>query len=484
MQTRADLHITIYNTLTRREEVFAPLKGNRVNMFVCGPTVYDDMHLGHARTYLAYDVMARFLRHVGYSLFYIMNITDVDDKIIDRAREKGVDPMTVAREYERRFHDDMLALGITSINLYARASEHLDEIIEQIAVLIKKGHAYETETGVYYDVTTFPRYGELSHQDPEELVKHRIDPDPTKRHPQDFALWRKKPRSEFGWDSPWGYGRPGWHIEDTAITITYFGPTYDIHGGAIELVFPHHEAEIAQAEAFTGFSPLVRYWVHTGLLTVRGEKMSKSLGNFVTVRDLLSEYDPNVIRFYLISAHYRSPIDFKEEALEQAASSVESLTIALSSFIELDSDERLVDYDVEFQNKVAKAHKRFMASMCSDFHTPSAIASLFELASEMSKVAEGRSRINRGVKEEALKTFREMLSILGLQEVGALVRPENRILYDLVRLVIEVRERLRREKRYELADEIRGRLGEVGIILEDSSQGTRWRLIRRASRRG
>lgn len=263
--------LVVFNTLTRRLELFEPLVGRRVFMFVCGPTVYDYSHLGHARTYVFYDTLARFLRKLGYSLFYLQNITDVDDKIVNRAAEEGRDPIELAKEFESYYYEDMRALNITSVNLYARASDYLKEIFEQIEALIKLGKAYVTESGVYFDITTFPDYGKLSGQKPEELRVHRIEPDPTKRNPGDFALWRNRPREEFGWESPWGYGRPGWHIEDTAISIKHFGKQYDIHGGAIELAFPHHEAEIAQAESLTGEKPFVKYWIHTGLLTVEGE---------------------------------------------------------------------------------------------------------------------------------------------------------------------------------------------------------------------
>ena len=258
--------LRIYNTRTRSVEEFKPARGNRVYMFVCGPTVYDHSHIGHARTYLAYDIIARYLRARGFSLFYLMNITDIDDKIIARANESGEDPLRLADRFTKEFMRDMEALGITSVNLYAKASEHVPEIIAQIATLIQKGFAYQVEGDVYYDVAKFPRYGELSGQKIEQLVMHRIDPDARKRNVVDFALWKSQKPGEPAWESPWGKGRPGWHIEDTAITTTYFGPTYDLHGGGLDLVFPHHEAEIAQAEAATGVEPLVRFWVHGGLL--------------------------------------------------------------------------------------------------------------------------------------------------------------------------------------------------------------------------
>ncbi|MEM3678009.1 MAG: cysteine--tRNA ligase, partial [Candidatus Bathyarchaeia archaeon] len=288
--------IRVYDSMARMVREFKPLRGNRVYMFVCGPTVYDLSHVGHARTYVAYDIMAKYLRLRGYSVFYLMNITDVDDKIIRRSRELGVDPFELAEDMTEEFHRDMRALKVDSVNLYARASEHIDEIIEQVRGLLDKGYAYRLDGDVYYDISRFPDYGRLSGRRPEELVRHRVDPRPGKRSPGDFALWKAEKPGEPSWDSPWGRGRPGWHIEDTAITHTYFGASYDIHGGALELIFPHHEAEIAQMEALTGVKPMVNYWIHTGLLTIGGRKMSKSLRNFVTIREALSRHSPEALR--------------------------------------------------------------------------------------------------------------------------------------------------------------------------------------------
>ena len=373
--------LRIYNTMTRTVEEFKPLRGNRVYMYVCGPTVYDYSHIGHARTYIAYDVLARYLREKGYSVFYLMNITDVDDKIIKRARERGVNPIDLAREYERYFMEDMEVLGIQSVNLYARASEYIDEIVDLIKVLMDKGFAYETETGVYFDTSRFKDYGKLSHRRPEELSVHRIEPDPTKRNPQDFALWKKRDRDEIGWDSPWGYGRPGWHIEDTAIILTHFGPQIDIHGGAIELTFPHHEAEIAQAEAATGKKPFVRYWCHTGLLTVGGEKMSKSLGNYILVRDIVKEHDPEALRLMFLLSHYRSPIDFKWRSLESSESSLSSLYNMVERLRAVETDEELSEEEKRLEEYYENFKRKFYGYLDDDLDTPRAMAELFKLAS-------------------------------------------------------------------------------------------------------
>jgi cysteinyl-tRNA synthetase len=465
--------LVVFNTLTRRFEPFEPLVGRRVFMFVCGPTVYDYSHLGHARTYVFYDTLARFLRKLGYSLFYLQNITDVDDKIVNRAAEEGRDPVELAREFESYYYEDMRALNITSVNLYARASDYLKEIFEQVETLIKLGKAYVTESGVYFDITTFPDYGKLSGQRPEELRVHRIEPDPTKRNPGDFALWRNRPREEFGWESPWGYGRPGWHIEDTAISIKHFGKQYDIHGGAIELAFPHHEAEIAQAESFTGEKPFVKYWIHTGLLTVEGEKMSKSLGNFVTIREALREYDANTLRIFLLSRHYRSPIDFRWEYLEQARSSYERIINCLENLKELEIGEG-GDEEREFLSRVRERRDSFYRRMLDDVNTAEALGELYELVRDVNSFSERMGKISEAGRNEVISTFSELLDLLGLRiEEG----PDTSMLHALISLILDVRENLRRRREYDLADEIRGRMRELGIDVQDTPKGTKWRII-------
>lgn len=467
--------LIVFNTLSRRLEPFEPLVGRRVFMFVCGPTVYDYSHLGHARTYVFYDTLARFLRKLGYSLFYLQNITDVDDKIVNRALEEGRHPIELAREFESYYYEDMRALNITSVNLYARASDYISEIFEQIEGLLKKGHAYLTETGVYFDITTFPDYGKLSGQKPEELRVHRIEPDPRKRNPGDFALWRNRPREEFGWDSPWGYGRPGWHIEDTAISMKHFGKQYDIHGGAIELSFPHHEAEIAQAESLTGERPFVKYWIHTGLLTVEGEKMSKSLGNFVTIREALASYDANVLRLFLLSRHYRSPIDFRWEYLEQAKGSYERIVNCLENFRDLDLGESAKEES--FLRKVRERRGAFYRRMLNDLNTAEAISELHEMVREVNAYSEEEGKISERGKAEVLVIFSEIFDLLGLRiEEGF----EESTLNSLVSLILDVRETLRGRKEYDLADEIRSRMRELGFEIQDTPKGVRWRFLGRS----
>ena len=445
-------------------------------MYVCGPTTYDYSHIGHARTYVAYDVIARYLRYKGYTVFFLMNITDVDDKIINRSKEKGVEPLELAREFEKYFFEDLNTLGITSINYFARASEYIQEIINLIQRLMERGYAYETETGVFFDTEKFMHYGELSKRRPEELTVHRIEPDRTKRRPSDFALWKKRRPEEFGWESPWGFGRPGWHVEDVAIILSHFGSQLDIHGGAIELIFPHHEAEVALAEAATGVRPFSKYWIHTGLLTVSGVKMSKSLGNFITIREALTKVDAEVLRFYFLTSHYRSPIDFDWSKLDQARSSLEYLYGAFEQLMNAGITDQMTESEKTLLDRVRRLKDRFLAAMDNDFNTPEAIAALFSIAREVNKVLSAQGSINKQTKEKVVKVFRELGGILGILQ-KKLRRPEELPFNDLIQLLVDVRNELRRNKQYDLADKIRENLRGLGIILEDTATGTRWKRV-------
>jgi cysteinyl-tRNA synthetase len=464
--------------MSGNKENLQPIHNNRINLFVCGPTVYDDSHIGHARTYIAFDVVARYLKYKGFSVFYLQNITDVDDKIIQRAAKTGASPRLLARKFEQRYLEDMRALDVTNVSYYARATEHVPEIIGQIERLIEKGFAYETETGIYFDESRFQDFGKLSHQSAEDLKKHRIEPDPSKRNPGDFSLWKKRQDGEeVTWDSPWGLGRPGWHIEDTAITETYLGAQYDIHGGAMDLIFPHHEAEIAQMEAASGKKPLVRYWMHTGFLNVKGEKMSKSLGNFTTIRDMLKKYEADAFRFFVLLAHYRSPIDFSEEALEQAQKSLERIRQAAKNIEEqletapepgssaLEPLDPIVDPDV------AEAKARFLESMDNDFNTPYALKAVFDLVREVNRRINEKTISRKGLQDvgEQLREFGEILG-LGFNVAGRKPAEKN-ITANLIELLIEMRQKLREKKEWQLADEIRARLSELNIAIEDTKTG-------------
>lgn len=455
----------IYNTMTRKKEEFKPLNENRVKMFVCGPTVYDKSHIGHGRTYIAFDVIARYLKYKGYSVFYLQNITDIDDKIIKRAMELGVEPLKLAKEFEEHYFHDMELLNVNNVNFYARAMEHLNEIINQIQTLMNKGFAYETPTGVYFDESLFKDFGKLSNRNIEELNVHRVNPDPTKRNPGDFALWKKRD-DEPSWDSAWGPGRPGWHIEDTAISETYFGGQFDIHGGGLDLIFPHHEAEIAQMESATGKKPMVKYWMHTGFLNVSGEKMSKSLGNFITIEELLKEYDPQVFRFFVLSTHYRSPIDFSDDALKQSENSIKriyKLIKTIDELLEMNIDETS-ETDAEYCKILENTRKKFLNAMNNDFNTPIALSEIFNLIREINKGI-NEENISKNILKEIKLLFNEFGNILGLTFSFESSRMDST--EEIVNILIEVREKLRKKKDYELADEIRSKLRDIGINLED-----------------
>jgi cysteinyl-tRNA synthetase len=457
--------LKIYNTMSRKKEEFQPIQGNRIKLFVCGPTVYDDSHIGHARTYISFDIIARYLEYKGYSVFYLQNITDMEDKIINRASELDVFPIDLARYFERRYLEDMQALGVDRVNLYARATEHISEIIVQIETLMDKGFAYETETGVYFNESKFPEFGNLSHRNVEDLNIHRVSPDSKKRNPGDFALWKKKDVEPY-WDSPWGKGRPGWHIEDTAITEEYLGQQYDIHGGGLDLIFPHHEAEIAQMESASGKSPLVRYWMHTGFLNVSGEKMSKSLGNFITIRDMLKNHDPETFRFFVLSTHYRSPIDFSKTTLEQAKNSIERIYKVIKTIddaIESDIPET-INNDNELNDKLTETKNQFIEAMDNDFNTPEALSIIFNYIRDVNRELDIDN-----ISKSMLKTIKNFLietgSILGVDFSGKVYTDDKS--EDLLDVIVEVRNKLREKKDWELSDLIRSKLKELDIILED-----------------
>lgn len=456
----------IYNTLTGEKEI---INQKKLKMFVCGPTVYDSSHLGHARTYIAYDIIARWLRR-SHELFYLMNITDVDDKIIKRAKDAGKQPTEIAREFEKKFHEDLSALGIKSTDKFAPASEHITEIIYQIDRLIKKGFAYATATGVYFDISKFSNYGELSHQNPEELGKHRVEPDATKKNPQDFSLWKLQTEG-ISWESPWGRGRPGWHIEDTAISEKYLGQQYDIHGGGLDLVFPHHEAEIAQMESVSGKRPMVKVWTHTGFLLVNGEKMSKSLGNFVTIREALKKNDPETLRLFFSFTHYRSPIDYSERNLEQASQSLEKLYTTLHLVAEArDAKDAHIDNALRAETK--EILRRFDESMNDDFNTPLALTHLFEMSSVANKRSE-ENGLSKESKKEITDAIKLMGSVFGILGRGAAMEigPEAKD------LIVE-RDIARKRGDYKRSDELRARLLEMGIEIQDTKEGTKWRKVR------
>ena len=465
--------IKLYNTMTRRKEIFKPKEGNKIRMFVCGPTVYDHSHIGHARTYISFDVIVRYLKYSGFTVFYLQNITDLDDKILKRAEELGSSPLELARRYEEEYLQDMKVLGVENVNFYARATEHIPEIINQIKILVENGFAYETDKGVYFDESMFKDFGKLSNRVLKELNVHRIGLDTSKRNPGDFALWKKRKTEseelEMVWDSPWGTGRPGWHIEDTAITDTYFGPQYDIHGGGLDLIFPHHEAEIAQMEAASNKKPMVKYWMHTGFLNVMGEKMSKSLGNFITINELLQEYSPDVFRFFVLSTHYRSPIDFSQEILHQSQQGLQRIYKLIGTINELLDENTAIsmENDQEYIYKLSEVRKEFFEAMDNDFNTPSAFSTIFDIIREVNRDIND-SNISKNALTKLKALIIEFGIVLGF-DFSLKNENEQELQDDLIELLKDIRSKLREKKEWDLSDEIRSKLKELDIVIEDKS---------------
>jgi cysteinyl-tRNA synthetase len=459
--------------MTRRKEIFKPKEGNKIRMFVCGPTVYDHSHIGHARTYISFDVIVRYLKYSGFTVFYLQNITDLDDKILKRAEELGSSPLELARRYEEKYLQDMKVLGVENVNFYARATEHIPEIINQIKILVENGFAYETDKGVYFDESMFKDFGKLSNRVLKELNVHRIGLDTSKRNPGDFALWKKRKTEseelEMVWDSPWGTGRPGWHIEDTAITDTYFGPQYDIHGGGLDLIFPHHEAEIAQMEAASNKKPMVKYWMHTGFLNVMGEKMSKSLGNFITINELLQEYSPDVFRFFVLSTHYRSPIDFSQEILHQSQQGLQRIYKLIGTINELLDENTAIsmENDQEYIYKLSEVRKEFFEAMDNDFNTPSAFSTIFDIIREVNRDIND-SNISKNALTKLKALIIEFGIVLGF-DFSLKNENEQELQDDLIELLKDVRSKLREKKEWDLSDEIRSKLKELDIVIEDKS---------------
>lgn len=467
--------LRVYNTLTRTKEPFEPIRGRRVNMFVCGVTPYDHTHVGHARTYVAFDVVARYLRHRGYSVFYLQNVTDVDDRILNRSAETGTPWEDLGRTYLAEYLELMERLGVTSVNLYARATDYIPEILEQVEGLLEAGHGYTVDGDVFFEVATFDGFGKLSGQKLEELRPGaRVEVDERKRDPQDFALWKSQKPGEPAWESPWGPGRPGWHIEDTAISIAHFGPQYDIHGGGNDLIFPHHEAEIAQAESFTGERPFVKYWMHTGFVVIKEERMGKSMGNIVTVQEVLEDYPAEVLRFFLVNTQYRAPIDFTPEALEEAQAAYDRLTEGLararSELPRAPADEQPGDADL--QVALDRASEAFRMAMDDDFNTRDALGALFRLTGVFHAAADAGLR--RALLEDYLAAFDTYGEVLGLFQAPGAGRGE--VLEGLIRLLLDLREKARRAEDFETSDRIRRELAELGVEVQDTDRGPRWRV--------
>ena len=442
--------LKIYNTLDRKKQAFKPRQGRRVNVFVCGMTVYDYMHIGHAKTYVQFDVIVKYLRYAGYDVYYLQNITDIDDRIIKRAQEKKIDPLKLAKEFEKYYHEDEKSLRIDSVTKYARATDYINQIIKQIKVLIKKGYAYKIADGYYYNIKKFKDYGKLSKRtalNAEDAVT-RIDESIQKKNKGDFCLWKFSKKDEPSWDTDLGNGRPGWHIEDTAITETHFGPQYDIHGGARDLIFPHHEAEIAQMQAASGKKPLVKYWMHAGFLNVKGRKMSKSLKNFITVRQSLKKYNYKTLRFFYLTSHYRSPIDFTEKSLEGAENSLERL----NDFIQKTKTGKKDDLGL-----IKKTKQKFLSAMDNDFDTVKALAVIFDFVKKSYKNDIGGKKTYNLLKE-----FDKIFNVLDFKKQTI---PQNII------TLVKQREKLRKQKKWSESDQIRKKIQKLGFNIEDTDKG-------------
>jgi len=456
-----------YNTLTRKKEVFKPRRGKRVNLFVCGPTVYDRSHLGHARTYLVFDVIVKYLKSRGYKVFYLQNITDIDDKIIKRAEEEKISPKLLAKKFEKEYLKDAKNLGINSVTKYAKATECIKEIIGQVKRLLEKGFAYKTDDGIYYNIEKFKEYGKLSGRtvlQAEDAVS-RIDESVKKKNKGDFCLWKISKPDEPSWPSPWEDGRPGWHIEDTAITQKYFGPQYDIHGGAIDLIFPHHEAEIAQMEAISGKKPMVKYWLHTGFLTINGQKMAKSLGNFITVQDFLKKHTPEALRLFVFSTHYRSPINYTEKAIKQAETGLERIKEFIVKISNIKNQKSKIH--IKNQKLIESARKKFNEYMDDDFNTPEAISIIFDLIKKVNPIL-NRNQLSPIQAKEILNFLKEADEILGI-----LPKIEKQKIPKKIRELVKIREKYRQEKNWQKADKIRQEIKNLGWQIEDTSEGAK-----------
>jgi cysteinyl-tRNA synthetase len=486
--------LKIYNTLTRQKEKFVPFKKGRVGIYVCGPTVYDHPHIGHAKSYISFDVVVRYLRHLGYKVRYVQNITDVghltdnadagEDKIEQRAKLEQVEPMELVEMYMRSYYEDMDALNILRADISPRATGHIPEQIDLVKELIDKGFAYEANQSVYFDVSKLKDYGKLSGRKLEEQESGaRIEINPEKKHPADFALWKKAEAGHImKWNSPWGVGFPGWHLECSVMSMKYLGETFDIHGGGIENVFPHHECEIAQSETANEM-PFARYWMHNNMVTVEGQKMGKSLGNFVTLKDAFKLFSPLTIRFFVLNTHYSSPIDYSNEALDAADKGLERLQNTIRNLRERlgSSGHEGAVATGDWKGKLEEYKNAFEEAMDEDFNTAEALAVLFNLTREVNNLLNSEEEISEGVLSEIDSLYR----VYGGDVLG--IVPEKTVQYDsedadaykmeedLIKALIDTRNELREAKQWEQADKIRDRLSELGIIIEDKKEEVAWR---------
>ncbi|PKB66050.1 MAG: cysteine--tRNA ligase [SAR202 cluster bacterium Io17-Chloro-G4] len=451
----------LYNTLTGQAQEFVPSDGNTVKMYVCGVTPYSSTHVGHALSYVVFDVLRRYLEFSGYDVRHVQNFTDVDDKIIQRAQEQGIDSKELAEQFIQDFFRTMDALNVQRAHVYPRATQEIEPIIATIKDLVEKEFAYPAGGDVFFRVTRKPDYGKLSHRTLDGMIAGaRVEVDEHKENPMDFALWKGARPGEPSWESPWGPGRPGWHIECTAMSTTYLGESLDIHGGGQDLIFPHHENEIAQSEASTGYEPFSRYWVHNGLLRLGEDKMSKSLGNLVSVEDALENHDPDSLRLYFLSSHYRSPLQFTEEGCAAMSRSTERLRHALSR--DEDNSGQALD--------PAPYREKFLEAMDDDLNTPRALAVLFDMARDINRCLD-----SGGQAKDAQTALRDLGGIVGVTFAEPGVATQERLAAKpFIELLLNTRTQLRQAKEYDLADQIRQSLEQQGVFVEDTAQGTNW----------
>ncbi len=485
--------LKFYNSLTKRKEIFVPFHERQVNIYVCGPTVYDHPHIGHAKSYVSFDVIVRYLRYLGYKVRYIQNITDVghltdnadagEDKILKRAQKERLEPMELVEIYTRSYFEDMDALNNLRPDISPRATAHIPEQIELVEKLIEKGVAYASNGSVYFDVQKFNEYGKLSGRKQEELeAGARIEINPEKRHPSDFALWKKaEPGHIMRWKSPWGEGFPGWHLECSAMSMKYLGTTLDIHGGGLENIFPHHECEIAQSEVANN-APFVRYWLHNNMVTVNGQKMGKSLDNFITLKKAFIKYNPLTVRFFILNTHYRSPLDFSNEALDAADKGLERLHTTIINLRERMNHAKDSSVRPEIYNKLEKHKRLFLEAMDEDINTSEAIAVLFDLSKEVNTLLNSGQEISKKCLEDIDSLYQQLGGvILGIipKSFESAQRGEADVLDNVMRVLIDTRNELRKVKQWQLSDFIRNKLTEIGIALDDKSDSTEWKRIKK-----
>ena len=473
------MSLKIYNTLTRKKEEFVPLEKGKVGIYVCGPTVYNFIHIGNARPFVVFEVVRRYMKFIGYKVKYVQNLTDIDDKMINKANELGITVHELAQKYISEYFIDTDSLNIGRADFHPRATEHISEIIKMVKNLEKKGFAYAVDGDVFFDVSKFKEYGKLSNQDIDELKSGaRVEVDKRKREAIDFVLWKKAKEGEPNWNSPWGKGRPGWHIECSVMSMKYLGKTFDIHAGGSDLIFPHHENEIAQSEAHNQ-QPFVKYWMHNGYLCLNNKKMSKSLGNIMKVREIREKYSGEVVRYFILSAHYRNPLDFNEEQLQQAQSSLQRLNNTIYNLKYLQNQGKfrtgMNENEKSILNKVKENEQKFMEAMDDDFNTPVALSRIFSLNKEVNIYLASEGLKNRKLLDNILNFYRDLAGqILGILKDETIreyfAEPE-------IQILIKEREKARKEKDWNRADKIRDELKENGIVLEETSEGVRWKKI-------